>query len=98
MTEPSLTPYRLEVPQRDLDDLHERLDRTRWPDELPGVGWAYGVPLGYLQDLAGYWRREYDWRAAERRLNTGRSSPPRSTGRPSTSRTCAPPSPTRRHC
>ena len=69
MSEPSLTPYRLEVPQRDLDDLHDRLDRTRWPDELPGVGWAYGVPLGYLQDLAGYWRREYDWRAAERRLN-----------------------------
>ena len=69
VTEPSLTPYRLEVPQRDLDDLHDRLDRTRWPDELPGVGWAYGVPLGYLQDLAGYWRREYDWRAAERRLN-----------------------------
>ena len=67
--EKSIQPFRVEIPQGDLDDLHERLDRTRWPDELPGVGWAYGVPLGYLQELAQYWRHEYDWRAAEARLN-----------------------------
>jgi hypothetical protein len=47
-------PFRVEVPQADLDDLRERLARTRWPDELPGVGWARGVPLGYLKELAGY--------------------------------------------
>ncbi|HKE50011.1 MAG TPA: epoxide hydrolase, partial [Actinomycetes bacterium] len=52
-----------------LDDLWERLDRTRWPDELPGAGWDYGVPLGYLKELAGYWRSGYDWRAQEARLN-----------------------------
>jgi pimeloyl-ACP methyl ester carboxylesterase len=52
-----------------LDDLHERLDRTRWPDDLPGVGWAYGVPGDYLRELAAYWRHEYDWRAAESTLN-----------------------------
>ncbi|NSL43744.1 epoxide hydrolase family protein [Streptomyces sp. 8P21H-1] len=62
-------PFRIDVPQADLDDLHARLDRTRWPDELPGVGWARGVPRGYLRELAEYWRHSYDWRAAEARLN-----------------------------
>ncbi|WP_371537548.1 epoxide hydrolase 1 [Streptomyces sp. NBC_00466] len=65
----ALQAFRISVPQSELDDLHERLDRTRWPDELPGVGWAYGVPRGYLRELADYWRHEYDWRAAEAGLN-----------------------------
>ncbi|MFD7678049.1 MULTISPECIES: epoxide hydrolase family protein [unclassified Streptomyces] len=67
---PALRPFRLAIPQGDLDDLHQRLDRTRWPDELPGVGWAYGVPRDYLRELVRYWRHDYDWRAAEARLNT----------------------------
>ena len=67
--EKSIHPFRVEIPQGDLDDLHERLDRTRWPDELPGVGWAYGIPLAYMKELARYWRVEYDWRAAEAKLN-----------------------------
>ncbi|WP_329536266.1 epoxide hydrolase N-terminal domain-containing protein [Streptomyces sp. NBC_01450] len=45
-------PFRIDFPQSDLDDLHQRLDRTRWPDELPGVGWAYGVPREYLRSRA----------------------------------------------
>ncbi|MEV6397743.1 epoxide hydrolase family protein [Streptomyces sp. NPDC051907] len=65
----SVQPFRLDIPQDALDDLRHRLDRTRWPDELPGVGWAYGIPRGYLQELAHYWRHVYDWRAAEARLN-----------------------------
>ncbi|MEV6132352.1 epoxide hydrolase family protein [Streptomyces violaceusniger] len=65
----SIHPFRICTPQGELDDLHERLDRTRWPDELPGVGWAYGVPRDYLKELVQYWRYEYDWRAAEAALN-----------------------------
>jgi pimeloyl-ACP methyl ester carboxylesterase len=65
----AIHPYRIAISQRELDDLHERLDRTRWPDELPGVGWAYGVPRSYLKELAWYWRHEYDWRSAEAELN-----------------------------
>ncbi|MEV5753117.1 epoxide hydrolase family protein [Actinoallomurus sp. NPDC052308] len=65
----NIRPYRIDIPQVDLDDLHARLDRTRWPDELPGVGWAYGVPGEYLRELVRYWRNEFDWRAAEARLN-----------------------------
>jgi pimeloyl-ACP methyl ester carboxylesterase len=64
-----MDPFRIEIPQADLDDLHRRLDSTRWPDELPGVGWSRGVPLRYLKELAEYWRTSYDWRAAEARLN-----------------------------
>ncbi|MEV5707946.1 epoxide hydrolase family protein [Actinoallomurus sp. NPDC052274] len=67
--EENIHPYRIDIPQADLDDLHARLDRTRWPDELPGVGWAYGVPGDYLRELVRYWRHEFDWRAAEARLN-----------------------------
>ncbi|WP_107657380.1 epoxide hydrolase family protein [Nocardia suismassiliense] len=62
-------PFRIAIPQRDLDDLAARLEATRWPDELPGVGWDYGVPIAYLRELADYWRTGYDWRAAEAELN-----------------------------
>jgi pimeloyl-ACP methyl ester carboxylesterase len=61
--------FRIDVAQADLDDLHRRLDATRWPDELPGVGWTRGVPLAYLKELADHWRHGYDWRAHEARLN-----------------------------
>jgi pimeloyl-ACP methyl ester carboxylesterase len=61
--------FRIDVPQADLDDLHDRLDRTRWPQEIPGAGWDYGVPLAYVRELADHWRHRYDWRATEARLN-----------------------------
>jgi epoxide hydrolase len=65
----AIRPFRIDIPQADLDDLRQRLHRTRWPDELPGVGWSRGVPLGYLKELAAYWRDGYDWRKQEARLN-----------------------------
>ncbi len=68
-TDAAIRPFRIAIPQADLDDLRERLARTRWPDELPGVGWSRGVPLGYLQGLAEYWRTGYDWRSYEAKLN-----------------------------
>jgi pimeloyl-ACP methyl ester carboxylesterase len=61
--------FHIEVPQADLDDLHERLGRVRWPAELPGEGWDRGVPVEYLAELAEYWRGGYDWRREEARLN-----------------------------
>jgi epoxide hydrolase len=63
-------PYRVNIPQANLDDLRERLSRTRWPDELQGVGWSYGVPLDYLRELVEYWRTAYDWRRIEGRINS----------------------------
>jgi pimeloyl-ACP methyl ester carboxylesterase len=64
-----IRPFRVAIPQADLDDLRDRLARARWPGELPGVGWSRGVPLDYLKRLAEYWRAGYDWRAQEARLN-----------------------------
>ncbi|MGW2248824.1 epoxide hydrolase family protein [Kitasatospora sp. NPDC001660] len=64
-----MQPFRIAVPQEDLDDLHRRLAAVRWPAEVPGAGWARGVPLEYLKELTEYWRTEFDWRAAEERLN-----------------------------
>jgi len=72
MTQPDATgvrPFHVDVPQADIADLHDRLSRTRWPEELPDVGWAYGIPLGYVRELAEYWRTGYDWRVHEARLN-----------------------------
>lgn len=68
-TNSQIRPFRIDVPQPDLDDLRDRLARTRWPRELPGVGWERGTPVGYLRELAGYWRDGFDWRAQEARLN-----------------------------
>ncbi|MFE3993571.1 epoxide hydrolase family protein [Streptomyces goshikiensis] len=62
-------PFRVRVGEPELEDLRERLDRARWPDELPGAGRAYGMPLGEVRELARYWSTAYDWRAAEARLN-----------------------------
>jgi pimeloyl-ACP methyl ester carboxylesterase len=62
-------PFRIEVPEADLDDLRGRLRRTRWPEPETVTDWSQGIPLGYLQDLCRYWSEEYDWRAAEARLN-----------------------------
>jgi pimeloyl-ACP methyl ester carboxylesterase len=64
-----IRPFRIDIPQADLDDLRDRLTRTRWPRQLPGEEWSRGVPVGYLTDLAEYWRSGYDWRRHEARLN-----------------------------
>lgn len=62
--------YSLDVPDEVLDDLRARLRRTRWVDQLPGVGWEYGADVGYIRELCEYWASEYDWRAHERMINT----------------------------
>ena len=64
-----IRPFRIEVPQAILDDLRDRLTRTRWPDELPGVGDSYGVSLDLVKRLAERWRTGYDWREWEAELN-----------------------------
>lgn len=71
MTETSsaITPFHIDIPQADLDDLDGRLACTRLPDALPGVGWSYGVDRDYLIELIEYWRTGYDWRDQEARLN-----------------------------
>jgi epoxide hydrolase len=64
-----ITPFRIGIPSGDLADLDRRLDRTRWPGELPGKGWSHGADRDRVTELARYWRHQFDWRAAEARLN-----------------------------
>jgi hypothetical protein len=63
-------PFRIHVADEVLDDLRARLRRTRWPDQVPGIGWKQGTELDWLRHLVSYWTREFDWRAWEQRLNT----------------------------
>ncbi|HLN18447.1 MAG TPA: alpha/beta fold hydrolase [Acidimicrobiales bacterium] len=64
-----ITPFEVVVPEAALEDLAERLARTRWPEVEPVDDWSQGVPLAYLQDLCRHWAGAYDWRAREARLN-----------------------------
>ncbi len=80
--ETDIRPFRIEVPRADLEDLQDRLARTRWANELPAEtfraetqtgpvapGWEYGVPVDYVSRLVEYWRDGYDWREWEAKLN-----------------------------
>jgi len=64
-----VVPFRIDVAQSELDDLVDRLRRTRWAERETVDDWSQGVPLAYVQDLCGYWADAYDWRATETRLN-----------------------------
>ncbi|HEY3465428.1 MAG TPA: epoxide hydrolase [Amycolatopsis sp.] len=64
-----ITPFRIEVPEADLDDLRARLRGTRWPETEPVPDWSQGTPLEYLRELCEYWATDYDWRATEARFN-----------------------------
>jgi len=61
--------FQIHVDDAVLEDLRRRLAQTRFPDQIEGTGWEYGMPLDYLRELVDYWRDKYDWRAQETRLN-----------------------------
>ncbi|CQD16984.1 alpha/beta hydrolase [Mycolicibacterium conceptionense] len=65
----SINPFRIAIPDADLDDLKARLNRTRWPEAECVEDWNQGIPLDYTKELAAYWANEYDWRAREAALN-----------------------------
>jgi pimeloyl-ACP methyl ester carboxylesterase len=64
-----MQPFKIDVAQSVVDDLHQRLANTRWPDEIEEAGWGYGANRAYIQQLAAYWQQGYDWRAQEAKLN-----------------------------
>jgi pimeloyl-ACP methyl ester carboxylesterase len=65
----SIQPFHVDIPQATLDDVHERLGRTRWPDEIENARWDYGTNLDYLKELANYWQHTFDWRKQEALIN-----------------------------
>ena len=64
-----IQPFQISVPRHVIDDLRDRLGRTRWPEQVHGAGWRYGADLAYMRELAEYWRSSFDWPAQEARLN-----------------------------
>lgn len=65
----SIKPFKIAIDEAVLTDLQQRLARTRWPDEIDGSEWDYGVKLSTMKELVGYWQTDYDWRQHERMLN-----------------------------
>jgi pimeloyl-ACP methyl ester carboxylesterase len=66
---PTATPFIIDIPQADLDDLRSRLRNTRWPDDVGNSSWTYGVERSWLQEMVRYWAEEYDWRVHEAAMN-----------------------------
>ncbi len=65
----AIRPFRIDVPQEQLDELRGRVDATRWPTRELVADRSQGVQLATMQALARYWATDYDWRACEARLN-----------------------------
>lgn len=63
-------PFKAEIPEKALIDLRRRLAETRWPDSETVTDRSQGVQLAKLKELVDYWRSSYDWRNAERKLNS----------------------------
>src|SRR5262245_66390053 len=64
-----IEPFTIAIDEAVLDDLRRRIQQTRWPDQLPGIGWEQGAELSYLRELLASWADGFDWRAQERLLN-----------------------------
>lgn len=62
-------PFLIDVDDAVLTDLHDRLDRTRYPDQAPGEPWSLGIPVTAVAEAIDHWRHRYDWRAREARMN-----------------------------
>lgn len=64
-----MEPFTIDVPDATLADLHDRLARTRWPEDFGNDAWQYGTSLPYLKSLVAYWLDGFDWRAQEKAMN-----------------------------
>jgi hypothetical protein len=64
-----ITPFVIDRPDADVDDLRHRLRQTRWPEPETVDDWSQGVPLDYVRDLCAYWLDSHDWSSARARLN-----------------------------
>lgn len=65
----TVRPFVVDIPRSAIEDLHQRIDMTRWPEKETVDDWSQGVPLAALQDFVGYWRHGYDWYACQDMLN-----------------------------
>ncbi|HKO01185.1 MAG TPA: epoxide hydrolase [Thermoanaerobaculia bacterium] len=64
-----MTAFEIDFGQAAIDDLRDRLRRTRWPDAIAGAGWSYGIDIDVLRPIVNYWAESFDFEAQQRRLN-----------------------------
>ncbi len=64
-----ITPFKIDTPRSDIEDLKSRLALTRWPDKETPDDWGQGIPLSYMKELQHYWLSEYDWESRVKNLN-----------------------------
>jgi pimeloyl-ACP methyl ester carboxylesterase len=65
----TIRPFRVDVPETELEDLRRRIAATRWPERETVADQSQGVPLSMIQKLALHWMTDYDWRICEAKLN-----------------------------
>lgn len=65
----TISPWKIHVPDSQIQDLKTRLSMARLPDELESAGWDLGAPLGDVKNLLEYWKNDFDWRETEATLN-----------------------------
>ncbi|TYK52429.1 epoxide hydrolase [Actinomadura decatromicini] len=66
--ENAVRPFQIGFPEAELADLRRRVNATRWPERETVTDDSQGVRLALMQELAGYWGSDYDWRGCEARL------------------------------
>lgn len=69
MSDTDVIPFRIDIADGVIADLHDRLARTRWPERETVADWTQGIPLAYVQEICSYWAKVYDWPARQAALN-----------------------------
>ncbi|MFK0171046.1 epoxide hydrolase family protein [Streptomyces sp. NPDC090306] len=61
-------PFTVSIPDAEIDDVKQRLARTRWPDPETVNDWSQGVRLENARSLVDHWQHHYDWGRLESAL------------------------------
>ena len=64
-----IQPFRIDVPDKTLEQIRTQVVDYPWHEMPDDGGWAYGTPLGYMKELCAYWINEFDWRKQEAAIN-----------------------------
>ena len=65
----TIQPFEINIEPPVIDDLRDRLGGTRWPDEIDGAGWDYGMNGSVLRSFVHTWLEDFDWPTQQTRLN-----------------------------
>ena len=64
-----ISEFLINVSDNQINDLHKRIQQTRWPDEINDQYWSHGTKMSFLKDLSKYWVDEFNWKDQEKKIN-----------------------------